>query len=73
MKELVGIRLRDIRKNNWLSQDELANLSKLDRTYISRVESGKQNNTIGSLNIICRCLGVLLNCSFDYKEYDKWR
>lgn len=71
MKELVGIRLRDIRKNKCLSQDELANLSKLDRTYISRVESGKQNITIESLNILCSCLGVSLKCFFDCQDFDK--
>lgn len=35
-----------------LSQEELADRSELDRTYISAVERGRRNITIGSLSRI---------------------
>lgn len=46
---------------NDYSQEQLADIIGWDRTYISRVESGKQNITIENLNEICNALGVTLN------------
>ncbi len=44
-----GIHLRSIRKENNLSQEQLAHLADLDRTYISGIERGVRN--IGLINI----------------------
>ena len=44
-----GIKLRNIREEANISQEELAELSGLDRTYISGVERGKRN--VGLRNI----------------------
>ena len=45
-----GERIKMVRNERKMSQEKLAELSKLDRTYISSVERGKRN--IGILNII---------------------
>lgn len=45
-----GEQVRFFRNERKISQEKLAELSKLDRTYISSVERGKRN--IGILNII---------------------
>jgi len=50
VKKKFGERVREIRKARGLSQEKLAELSGLDRTYISDVERGERN--IGLLNII---------------------
>ena len=47
------IRLRQKRK---LSQEQLALLSDLDRTYLARIEEGKANPSIKVLNKLCRVL-----------------
>ena len=45
-----GQRLRLIRSNNNLSQEQLAHIADLDRTYISGVERGVRN--ISLINIV---------------------
>lgn len=43
IKEKFGIRLRSLRKEKGLSQEELALKSGLNRPYISAIEKGKRN------------------------------
>ncbi len=45
-----GLHIKALRKNKSLSQEQLASLSELDRTYISGIERGKRN--VSLLNII---------------------
>ena len=54
----IGRRLNSIRTSRHMTQQELANTSGLDRTYISMVEHGKQNLTIGAVLRIADALGV---------------
>lgn len=42
----VGNKIRYFRKQKGLSQEKLALLAGLDRTYLAGVESGKRNATI---------------------------
>ncbi len=51
-----------------VTQDELARLLGWDRTFLSRVESGKQNLTIESLEKVCRVLNVSLKDFFIYMD-----
>lgn len=76
LKNTIGKRIKELRiiKKD-MSQEELARLIGCDRTYISRVESGKQNITIDKLNQICNALDVTLyeffksfNTKLDEKE-----
>lgn len=45
-----GLRVKELRAQKNISQEKLAEISDLDRTYISSVERGKRN--ISLLNII---------------------
>lgn len=45
-----GLHIKELRKHKNLSQEQLASLSELDRTYISGIERGKRN--VSLLNII---------------------
>ena len=57
----VGETIKLLRnKNTNLSQDEFATKVGLDRTYLSRVESGQKNITLETLNEICKGLGVTI-------------
>lgn len=55
---LFGLRLRDLRRARGISQEELASVAGLDRTYVSSCERGKRN--IGVINIyrLAKALGV---------------
>lgn len=55
---LFGLRLRALRRARGISQEELASMAGLDRTYVSGCERGKRN--IGVINIyrLAAALGV---------------
>ena len=54
----LGFRIRKHREEKGISQEKLASLSELHRTYIGQVERGKKNLTIRSLERIAKALGV---------------
>lgn len=69
IRQLVGYRIKELRINNTnLNQEEFAKLLHWDRTYLSRVESGKQNLTLDSLEHICNILNVSLKDFFMYMD-----
>lgn len=65
MNQLIGNKLKEIRKNKGLSQEKLARIVVLDRTYISRVEAGKINITIDTLYVLCKGLNISLTAFFE--------
>lgn len=61
IKEKIGQRIKEIRLFVLkVNQDDLATRIGWDRTFLSKVESGKQNITIENLNLICNALDVTL-------------
>ena len=54
----LGLSLHEYRKMRGLSQQELADLADLDRAYISAVEHGKQNISIGAISKLAAALKV---------------
>ena len=57
---LFGTTLRAIRKSRGISQEELAHICCLDRTYISGLELGKRNPTLKVLASIAHHLNISL-------------
>lgn len=69
MSELIiriGDRIRQIRKEKQLSQEELGELSGLHTNYIGQVERGEKNVTIESLEKIVVGLGISMEHLFRY-------
>ena len=60
----VGARIRYYRKLRGLSQEELAEVADLHRTYIGSCERGERNITIVNLAVICEKLDVSLHDFF---------
>ncbi len=58
---IIGKNIARIRKEKKLSQEELANLADIDRTYIGYIENAKYNVTIVKLLQIAEALEVSLN------------
>jgi DNA-binding XRE family transcriptional regulator/methylmalonyl-CoA mutase cobalamin-binding subunit len=59
--ELLGRRVQELRSRKGWTQQALAQAAGLDRTYISGLERGKQNPTIGALLRVTRALDVPLD------------
>lgn len=49
LKQAFGQVLKDYRLKSGLSQEKLAELCDLDRTYISMLERGKRQPTLGTI------------------------
>lgn len=62
IKESVGQRVKELRLSKVnLSQEDFAKKIGFDRTFLSRIESGRQNMTIETLDIICKGLSITLS------------
>ena len=60
----LGDKLRLFRLNKNISQEKLAEITNLDRTYITSLERGKRNPSIIILKKLAECLDVNPNDFF---------
>lgn len=63
IQSIIGNRIRELRLEKKLSQEALADLAEIDRTYITGVETGRRNVTVKVLHRIILALGT------NYKEF----
>ncbi len=56
--QILADNLRTYRKVKHLSQEALANMCDLHRTYVGSVERGERNVTLSTLEILATTLGV---------------
>lgn len=61
----IGKKIRFLRKQRNLSQEEFADLANIDRTYIGGVERGERNITILIVKKIADALEVSVKDLFD--------
>lgn len=66
IKISVGKRVKELRNKLGVSQEELADLAGLDRTYITSVECGKRNISIVNIEKLAVALKVTLKEFFDF-------
>lgn len=57
----LGEKIKKIRKEKGLSQEQLATKSKLHRTYISDIERGDRNVSIRNIEKIAKALGITIS------------
>ncbi len=65
IKQKVGNKIKEFRKLKGLSQEKLANLSEIDRTYLPTIEKGERNVSIEILERIAKALEVNIKDFFD--------
>ena len=58
VQKQFGARMRALRNQRGLSQEELAFFCNLDRTYIGSVERGERNISLVNIHTIAAALGV---------------
>lgn len=56
-----GVKLRATRSEKGISQEQLADLADLHRTYVSSVERGERNITIETIEKLAKALGVAMS------------
>lgn len=62
--EQFGSKVRALRTKKRLSQEELADLASLHRTYIAQIESGKRNLALQNIAKLAKALGVSIRDLF---------
>ena len=60
-----GSKVRSIRKTLGISQESLADLSGLDRSYIGGVERGERNISLGNIEKIAQALDLSIKDLFE--------
>lgn len=69
-KELLGARIREIRKGLKLSQEQLSEKVDVDPRYISRIELGKCYPSLEKLESIARALNVEMRELFEFMHME---
>ena len=66
----IGERIRDLRKEKNISQESLAFMAEIDRTYMTGVESGKRNVSVKILEKIITALGTNYKSFFNHINFE---
>ena len=56
-----GKRVREVRKSKGISQERLAEMAGIDRSYMGNIERGEKNITLKKAYEICDALGIEIN------------
>ena len=65
LRLLAAKNIRQIREGKGLSQEGLAGIAELHRTYVSSVERGERNISVDSLERFADALGVDVRAFFE--------
>jgi transcriptional regulator with XRE-family HTH domain len=71
IKKLIGLRIKEIRKNRGFTQEKLAELINVDSGYISKLELGINSPSITKFEILAAALEVKIKDFFDYEHLSK--
>lgn len=66
IKTAIGERIKQLRNERGLSQEEFAHRADIDRTYVARLESGKRNVTVIALQKVIKALETDYRKFFDH-------
>lgn len=68
LSKIIGFNIKVLRNKKGISQERLAELSKVHRTYIGKIERGEKNISIQSIYAITTALDISLNEFFSLVE-----
>ncbi|SHI68450.1 helix-turn-helix domain-containing protein [Flavobacterium terrae] len=71
IKEKFGLKVKSLREEKGISIEHLANISNVDRNYISDIEKGKRNVSIEIMEKIIIALDFDLTTFFNDKIFKK--
>jgi len=65
-KKLIGIRIKELRKKQRISQEQLAEKADINSKYLSRIERGTENPTLDMFIKLANALEVEMWEMFDF-------
>lgn len=65
IKLKFGQRLKQLRKEKGLSQEKLANIAEIDRTYLPSIEKGERNVSITVIEKLAIALNITIKDFFN--------
>lgn len=71
IKQKVGLRVKELRAQKEMSQEEVANTADMERSFMTHIESGRRNISVDTLQRILTALGISFKDFFDTKEFSK--
>ena len=71
IKEKFGHKVKELRENKGFSIEQLANISNVDRNYVSDIEKGKRNVSIEIMEKIILALDTDFMEFFNYNNFKK--
>jgi transcriptional regulator with XRE-family HTH domain len=71
IKLKVGQRVKELRRQKQMSQEEVANTADMERSFMTHIESGRRNISVETLQRILTALDVSFKDFFDSKEFSK--
>ncbi|NUY80265.1 helix-turn-helix transcriptional regulator [Flavobacterium sp. MAH-1] len=61
LNDIVGSRIKALRLEKKISQETLAGLADIDRTYMQSIEKGQRNISIDMLRKLAKALGTTMS------------
>ena len=71
IQKKFGQRVKALRQKKGISQEALAHLAEIDRTYMTSVENGKRNISIQNIEKILKALEISFSEFFASEEFQK--
>jgi transcriptional regulator with XRE-family HTH domain len=68
LKEKFGNKIKTLREQKGYSIEYLANISNIDRTYISDIEKGTRNVSLLIIEKLAKAFEIKIQDLFDYGE-----
>ena len=65
IKIKFGLKIKELRKEKSYSQDKLAKLASIEKSYISNIENGNRNVSLQILNKLAKAFEIKIHQFFD--------
>jgi len=65
-RELLGSRIKELRRIHSISQEKLAEIVSLDSKFISKIEVGRSSPSLETMESIANALGVEIKDLFEF-------
>lgn len=65
IEKIFGLKIKELRKQKKYSQEKLANLSSISKSYISQIENGKKTVSLEIINKLAKALEIEMHKLFE--------